>query len=85
MVWLKATERRSGYLFDQSCALLGFMPAGIVKLGVEHGELEVDESVSLLGLKSSSVASLDKSIPRKLRKGARKVRIRMLSEAMSSS
>lgn len=72
------------FLADYGCSLLRFLPGGTAKQGVENGDLEVDESVSLPWLTSSDLVPAEKLVPQTFWKGVRQERILMLSEAMSS-
>lgn len=44
---LTSTERKRRHRFVLGCTLIETLPAGIAKLGVEDGDLEVGASVSL--------------------------------------
>lgn len=49
------SKRRTRYLIDHGYTFLWFLLVGLAKLGVEDGNRDVDESVSLWGLTSSNV------------------------------
>lgn len=50
VVWLKIMEKSKRHLCDQEYAVLESLPAAVVDLGVEDGDLGVDHSIFLPGL-----------------------------------
>lgn len=77
-------NRRKKDLVDQSYTLLGFLPVETVELGVENGDLEVDESIPFYKLPSSDLMPLEKFIPRPSWTSAREERITVPDEAVLS-
>lgn len=61
---LNATKRKRRYLINHQYTLLGCLPAGIVKLKIENGNLELDEIVSVYGSTSSDLVSVERFIPK---------------------
>lgn len=82
LVCLKVTEK--SYLADRGYTLLGFLPVGIAQPEVEDGGLDVSERVFLHGTTSSDKVFSENFISRKPWRGAQKVHIEMLSEAVYS-
>lgn len=81
---LIATERKKSYLIDHGCTLLGILPVAIAELGVDDGDLEVNENTSLYKLTSSDVVALKESLAQTSWRHTRNVRSRVLDETMSS-